>query len=275
MLCKEEAGFIKSSSNSFSRVNPEADVWFVITSPTVDNADGLPARLLERYSNLYVVTTDLETVFKNTSLEDFFMSGLWHKGTPWPIIQLSDILRVALVWRFGGFYTDIDTVCLKDIFPLQNFVIGGHYPRNQIANGAFHFLHHHQVMEDLMTKMIEGYKPSLWGSMGPFTWTRYIKKLCKIPDMQHLFPDNSSEPIKCGNISILPEEYLLPYPWWEFKQLYVPGKWQEFMATFKNKSYSIHLYENKSKGLKIIQGSDSIYEGAARNFCPVTHPLLT
>ncbi|XP_037786363.1 uncharacterized protein LOC119582204 [Penaeus monodon] len=89
---------------SFSRVNPEADVWFVITSPTVDNADGLPARLLERYSNLYVVTTDLETVFKNTSLEDFFMSGLWHKGTPWPIIQLSDILRVALVWRFGGFY---------------------------------------------------------------------------------------------------------------------------------------------------------------------------
>ncbi|XP_037786376.1 lactosylceramide 4-alpha-galactosyltransferase-like [Penaeus monodon] len=125
MLCKEEAGFIKSLRVVRNNVTNSR------------HADGLPARLLERYSNLYVVTTDLETVFKNTSLEDFFMSGLWHKGTPWPIIQLSDILRVALVWRFGGFYTDIDTVCLKDIFPLQNFVIGGHYPRNQIATERF------------------------------------------------------------------------------------------------------------------------------------------
>ncbi|XP_037786364.1 lactosylceramide 4-alpha-galactosyltransferase-like [Penaeus monodon] len=126
--------------------------------------------------------------------------------------------------------------------------------------------------------------------MGPFTWTRYIKKLCKIPDMQHLFPDNSSEPIKCGNISILPEEYLLPYPWSGSKVplithprlakgMIIPDlslvPESNMASTFKNKSYSIHLYENKSKGLKIIQGSDSIYEGAARNFCPVTHPLLT
>ncbi|XP_047492763.1 lactosylceramide 4-alpha-galactosyltransferase-like [Penaeus chinensis] len=110
--------------------------------------------------------------------------------------------------------------------------------------------------------------------MGPVTMTKIIRDLCAIPNMQHLFPENSLEPIKCGNISILPDVYLLPYPWWEFKKIYEPGKWQEFIAQFKNKSYSIHAYENKSKHLKIKQGSDSVYEGAARNFCPITHPLL-
>nr|XP_027227984.1 lactosylceramide 4-alpha-galactosyltransferase-like [Penaeus vannamei] len=259
---------------SFSRENPEADVWFVMTSPTVNDDEGLPSRLLQNYTNLHVVTTDLGTVFKDTLLEEFFMSGRWHRDTPWPMIQLSDILRVALLWRFGGFYTDIDTVCLKNISPLRNFVLAGRSARNQIANGAFHFEHHHEFLAFLMPQMIAEYKPKLWGSMGPITMTKCIKNLCKIPDMRQIFPSNSSEPVKCGNITIIPNEYLLPYPWWEYKKVYEPGKWQEFMAQFKNKSYSIHAYENKSKRLKIVQGSDSVYEGAARNFCPFTHPLL-
>lgn len=65
------------------------------------------------------------------------------------------MVRLALVWRFGGFYTDFDTVCLRDVRSLSN-VVGSQSP--EIVNNAiFHFDHHHPFIHKNMEQQNENF----------------------------------------------------------------------------------------------------------------------
>nr|XP_027227983.1 lactosylceramide 4-alpha-galactosyltransferase-like [Penaeus vannamei] len=258
------------SVESYTRENPNADVWYVMTSPIVNNTDTLPGRLLDHYPNLHFVLADLDLIFNGTVLEEFFKSGRWHKNTPWPVIQLSDLLRVVLTWRFGGFYSDTDTVCIKNVSPLENSVVTSHSRRDHISNGVFHFKHHHEFLTMVMSTMIQYYHPRSWGSMGPSTFNSCVQRSCNLKRLRDLFPTNSSDPVTCGNLTVLPEYYLLPYPWNQFRKIFEPGKWNDFVETH-TKTYSIHAYGKVNKGMLVRIGSNSIYEGAARTFCPLSY----
>ncbi|XP_042859246.1 lactosylceramide 4-alpha-galactosyltransferase-like [Penaeus japonicus] len=255
---------------SFARENPKAEVWYVMTTSAVNNTNGLPGRLLDHYPNLHVVSADLDMVFNNTLLEEFFTSGAWYRNTPWPMIQISDLLRVLLVWRYGGFYSDTDTVCLKSISPLKNVIVTSTGDRNHIANGVFHFTNRHEFITFIMSTMTKMYSPRAWGSMGPNTFNRCTREYCKLPNLQSLFPKEREDPIKCGNITVLPEYYLLPYPWNQYRKIFREGGWKNFIATHK-KTYAIHAYGKVNGGMLIKVGSNSIYEGASRTFCPISY----
>ncbi|XP_047493089.1 lactosylceramide 4-alpha-galactosyltransferase-like [Penaeus chinensis] len=258
------------SVESHTRENPNADVWYVMTSPIVNNTDKLPSRLLDHYPNLRIVSVDLDLVFNGTTLEEFFKSGRWHRNTPWPVIQLSDLLRVLLTWRFGGFYSDTDTVCIKDLSPLENVLVTSTTSRNHISNGVFHFYHHHEFLTMVMSTMIQMYHPKAWGSMGPSTFGSCVQRSCNLKDIRYLFPKNSSDPVTCGNVTILPEFYLLPYPWNQYRKIFEPEKWDEFVETHSH-TFSIHSYGKVNGGMVVKIGSNSIYDGAARTFCPLSY----
>ncbi|XP_037786279.1 lactosylceramide 4-alpha-galactosyltransferase-like [Penaeus monodon] len=196
------------------------------------------------------------------------MYNIWRSfSTAWPVIQLSDLLRVVLTWRFGGFYSDTDTVCIKDLSPLENVVVTSRY---RISNGAFHFKHHHEFLTMAMSTMIRMYNPKHWGSMGPNTFSSCVQRSCNIRNLRYLFPENSSVAVTCGNVTILPEFYLLPYPWNQYRTLFEPGKWDEFLKTHA-KTFAIHTFGKVNKGMLVKIGSNSIYEGAARTFCPLSY----
>ncbi|XP_037786377.1 lactosylceramide 4-alpha-galactosyltransferase-like [Penaeus monodon] len=191
-------------------------------------------------------------------------------STARPVSQLSDLLRVVLTWRFGGFYSDTDTVCIKDLSPLKNVVVTSHKRRNHISNGVFHFKHHHEFLTMAMSTMIRMYNPKHWGSMGPNTFSSCVQRSCNLRNLRYLFPENSSVPVTCGNVTILPEFYLLPYAWYEHRNILEPGKWDEFVKTHA-KTFTIHVFGQVNKGMQVKIGSNSIYEGAARTFCPLLY----
>jgi mannosyltransferase OCH1-like enzyme len=47
-------------------------------------------------------------------------------------VQMSDMARVALVWRYGGFYSDNDVVALSSISDLSNAIAF------EVASTKFH-----------------------------------------------------------------------------------------------------------------------------------------
>ncbi|XP_069936821.1 lactosylceramide 4-alpha-galactosyltransferase-like [Cherax quadricarinatus] len=112
---------------SMAQQNPEARVWYVMTAPAVEMKDGLPPRLLQQYTNLQVVTTDLGKVFSNTPLMPLYTNRTWNINTTWPAVNLSDMVRLALVWRVGGFYSDTDVVCISSLAALRNVVFPDSY----------------------------------------------------------------------------------------------------------------------------------------------------
>ncbi|XP_069940464.1 lactosylceramide 4-alpha-galactosyltransferase-like [Cherax quadricarinatus] len=141
---------------SMAQQNPEAKVWYVMTAPAVEARDGLPPRLLQQYTNLRVVTTDLWRIFNNTPLMPLYTSGAWNINTKWPAVNLSNMVRLALVWRVGGFYSDTDVVCISSLATLRNVV--GFQLKNEINNAVFHFDRHHDLMKLMMTHFIQGFE---------------------------------------------------------------------------------------------------------------------
>lgn len=66
---------------SYAQQNPGAKVWFLVTSPTLDDSDRLVARLRAHYGNLRVVAVDLDRLFAGTPVEQIFTSGNWTRET--------------------------------------------------------------------------------------------------------------------------------------------------------------------------------------------------
>ncbi|XP_042857551.1 lactosylceramide 4-alpha-galactosyltransferase-like isoform X2 [Penaeus japonicus] len=272
--CKTTPSFrVWCAVESWSRQNPSSQVWYVMTSLTVNDTDGLVSRLQEEYKNLRIVGADVEKIFKGTGLNNLFSSRKWIIKAKWPPVKLSDMLRVALVWRWGGFYTDTDTVCIKDVSPLRNIISFSDSKLNKISNGAFQFQQHHKFLELLMDVQTKSFAPGSWGSLGPAAVTAVAKRMCNTTDFRKL-PGDKNEPLVCGDLSLLPQKYLLPLPWTEYSRLFAKGTGEKFFSQF-NSTYVIHLFSAMSRKRKLHIGDNSIYEIAAKHFCPVTFQHAT
>lgn len=65
------------------------------------------------------------------------------------------MVRLALVWHYGGFYTDYDTVCLRGVHNLRNVV--GSQSSEIVNNAVFHFDNHHLFVQKNMERQNENF----------------------------------------------------------------------------------------------------------------------
>ncbi|XP_068220973.1 lactosylceramide 4-alpha-galactosyltransferase-like isoform X2 [Palaemon carinicauda] len=110
------------SVESWAAQHPEKTVWFILVSPFIDDTTGVRKSLFSQYSNIKIVTSNLEEIFSETPLWELFNSDKWQRGTSWAKINLSDMLRVALVWKWGGIYADTDSICIRSTSNLTDAV---------------------------------------------------------------------------------------------------------------------------------------------------------
>jgi hypothetical protein len=77
---------------------------------------------LEKYPNIKIYRLDIDEIIKDTILENWFNSNKKKitKGEHY-LSHLSDILRYALLYKNGGFYSDLDTITVKSIEKLLKY----------------------------------------------------------------------------------------------------------------------------------------------------------
>ena len=77
-----------------------------------------------------------------------------------PIVHHSDAIRIALIYKYGGWYSDLDMVFLKSIKNLRN-VLGSDYYNlpefedpdflgRQVSNAIFHFDKGHLFLDNCL-----------------------------------------------------------------------------------------------------------------------------
>lgn len=86
----------------------------------------------KNYHNIRFRHIDLLTYSDNTPVQDFVRSGIMNY-TKYPVEHYSDMLRLLILYKFGGIYMDLDAMSLKQI-PLIDF-IGAELPLGILANG--------------------------------------------------------------------------------------------------------------------------------------------
>ena len=199
----------------------------------------------------------MNTLYKSVTTFDIMMkmnvANLTH----------SDAIRMVVINRFGGWYSDLDFVFLRSFHNdtknsnLKNFVAScdlnsdpgtdrnsKHNRGKLIANGLFHNDAGHFFLETAMNVFDETFVNGIHLSSGPMVFTAALKKLCD-PEYGNNTPfvpvDYSRN--RCSGIELFEPWLFYPVDWFHStilnkNHMLVDSYWEE---KFKN-SVAVHFY---------------------------------
>ena len=212
------------------------------------------------------------------------------------------------MWKYGGIYSDLDTVTLKSFKPLMDKGKSGigHMFENyaDIANGIMVFQSKFPFIFYVIEKFAKNYDANIWGKNGPILLAKSLLEYCDIDNIhQHLLPGYkmpqgktvhfTRPPMKqqtlvyldkrhkCFNFTIFPKHYFYPIMFYPFKD-----RQQLFNAFAKNlsldesnwkaiyESYSVHFFDKITYNLKTKPGENSFYEKLASLYCTFTYSYI-
>lgn len=106
-----------------------------MTSKSID-FDSVTIKTLSRYyPNLQITLINLDRFFIGTQLEHFYLFSDWENGQ-YANNDLSDALRLLTIYKYGGYYFDLDIIHLRSVTNYINFIAAE--DGRWVANGAMH-----------------------------------------------------------------------------------------------------------------------------------------
>ena len=84
----------------------------IVLTNTDSRLQSLPDYLVKHYKNLVLARADFANLVSDTPLAKIFQES---SHTKYFLNNISDIIRVILLWRFGGTYLDSDIISLKPL----------------------------------------------------------------------------------------------------------------------------------------------------------------
>ncbi|XP_055811688.1 uncharacterized protein LOC129881531 [Solanum dulcamara] len=222
----------------------------IILSKTLDSPSGsiIFRPLVELGYRILVVTPDLCSLFENTPAESWFIDLKNGKKDPGkvPLAQnLSNLIRLAVLYKYGGVYLDTDFIILKDFSRLRNSIGAQSMNKNgnwtRLNNALLIFDRSHPLVYKFMEEFALSFDGNRWGQNGPYLVSRVVEK------------------VKDYNFSVLPPRAFYPMDWIKIKGLFNAkndSRWVEAKVFELNeKTYGIHLWNSQSSNMKIEHGS--------------------
>jgi len=197
-------------------------------------------------------------------------------SSPKRIAHLSDALRLALVYKLGGWYADIDVIIVKsfaDNFPLDpdtdkfyissdqkhiwfpstdgdgHEVIGG-----KLANGFFGAMSKlSPFLWKTMQLFPQTFNNQIWSSGGAEPLTQALIQTCNPTQKGSVTVGGQFTAAKCEGIRLLPAESFYPFAWTNAVEMFNGRKPEEWRRVFKD-TFSIDFFASSLKAkLKIMR----------------------
>ncbi|XP_062224851.1 uncharacterized protein At4g19900-like [Phragmites australis] len=228
-----------------------------VASDTMDSAGGNDRLrpFLERGFRVAAASPDFAYLLNGTPAEAWL--GVVQRGgvSPGsvPLGQnLSNLLRLALLYRYGGIYLDADVVVLKPFSDLRNAIgaqavdeATGDWRR--LNNAVMIFDRGHPLLREFIAEFAATFDGSKWGHNGPYLVSRVAARLRRRPGL---------------DVTVLPPRAFYPVDWNKIGGLFIAPKerkderWVKAkVENIKGESFGIHLWNRESRRLKIEEGS--------------------
>ncbi|KAL6651090.1 hypothetical protein ACP70R_010015 [Stipagrostis hirtigluma subsp. patula] len=167
--------------------------------------------------------------------------------------NLSNLLRLALLYRYGGVYLDADVVVLRPLSGLRNAIgaqavdeATGDWRR--LNNAVMAFDRGHPLLREFIAEFAATFHGSKWGHNGPYLVSRVAARL------RHHSPGL--------NMTVLPPRAFYPVDWNNIGGLFTAPKdrkderWVKAkVENIKSKSFGIHMWNRESRKLEMEEGS--------------------
>jgi lactosylceramide 4-alpha-galactosyltransferase len=154
--------------------NPDANIFVYYMKGLISQ------ELLHTYSNIKPIKINLLEIFRGTILADWWeKNGLEVLKGHYAIGHISDILRLVLLYKYGGFYSDLDTITIRSIEPLLKYNGVGYLldvTSDSVGNGILVFSEKHPFLLKVMHDIIRNYDPTHWSGIGPRVIMRVLGK---------------------------------------------------------------------------------------------------
>ncbi|KAL7095391.1 hypothetical protein ACP275_10G020900 [Erythranthe tilingii] len=239
---------------SLFQTNPTS--CLIILSKTMDSGNG--RKLLEPVTDLgfrvRAISPDLWGLVKNTPAESWFdeiKNGTKETGKI-PLPQnLSNLIRLVALYKYGGVYLDTDFIILKDFSGLRNSIgaqsidLSGNWTR--LNNAFLVFDKKHPLVFKFIEEFALNFDGNKWGHNGPYLVSRVVNRVKKTDEF---------------DFTILPPMAFYPVDWTRVAGFFgrpngpVGAKWVEAkIRQLNGSSYGVHLWNSQSSRFKIEQGS--------------------
>ncbi|XP_043689773.1 lactosylceramide 4-alpha-galactosyltransferase [Telopea speciosissima] len=243
------------SIESLFKSHPNA--CLLILSNSMDSRRGVPMLkpFLEKGFRVTAIPPNFDYIFKNTPAEAWFDRLKNGKIDPGQVSlgqNLSNLLRLAVLYKFGGVYIDTDVIILKSFSNLRN-VIGaqtlnlqtGNWSR--LNNAVLIFDRKHPLLLKFIEEFALTFDGSKWGHNGPYLVSRVVSRMTGQPGF---------------NFTVLPPPAFYPVEWSRVQSLFqsseddVHSKWVSAKLRYiRRQSMAVHLWNKHSRKLKVEEGS--------------------
>ncbi|RZC79318.1 hypothetical protein C5167_003511 [Papaver somniferum] len=229
----------------------------IILSRSMDSREGakILSPLTARGFKVTALTPDLKFLFKNTPAKAWFddmKKGLKDPGQI-PFAQnLSNLLRLVTLYKYGGVYLDTDFIVLKSFSGLRNSIGAQSVDIqtkqwNRLNNAVLVFDKNHPLLYKFIENFCRTFDGNTWGFNGPYLVSRVIQEVSGKPGY---------------DFTVLPPMAFYPVDWIKiggyFQKPVTPHelKWVEAkVLQLHRETYAVHLWNRESGKLRIEQGS--------------------
>ncbi|XP_061375568.1 uncharacterized protein LOC133317704 [Gastrolobium bilobum] len=248
------------SVESLFKSHPKA--CLVIVSESLDSDTG--TRILRPFVNngfrVIAIAPDFNYIFKGTHAEAWFnrlKNGNVNPGEVSLGQNLSNLLRLALLYKFGGTYMDADVMVLKSFSKLRNVIGAQNFDVktgkwSRLNNAVLIFDKKHPLLFKFIEEFALTFDGNKWGHNGPYLISRVISRVSGRPGF---------------NFTVLPPSAFYPVDWRGIGSLFggprdeLHSKWLvKKMEQIRKESLAVHLWNRQSRNLEVVKGSivDSI-----------------
>ncbi|EOA34094.1 hypothetical protein CARUB_v10021594mg [Capsella rubella] len=242
---------------SLFKFHPNSCLILVSNSFDCDRGTLILKPFIDKGLKVLPIKPDFAYIFKDTLAEKWFER--LKKGTLSPGVipleqNLSNLLRLVLLYKYGGIYLDTDVIVLKPLTSLHN-VIGAQTVDavtrkwSRLNNAVLIFDKNHPLLKRFIDEFSRTFNGNKWGHNGPYLVSRVIARINIAPSSDLGF-------------SVLPPSAFYPVDWTRIKRFYraptneTEANWLRMRLTHLRKNtFAVHLWNRESKKLRIEEGS--------------------
>lgn len=243
------------SISSLFKTHPNG--CLIIASNSLNSRDGM--KILKPFLNkgfrVTSISPDFDYLFKGTPAETWYNQLMLGNVNPGEVAlgqNLSNLLRLGLLYRFGGIYLDTDVIVLKNLGELRN-VIGaqtvdlGSGNWSRLNNAVMIFDEGHPLLYKFIQEFALTFDGNKWGHNGPYLVSRVVLRVAE----------------RVGyNFTVLSPMAFYPVDWSRIRGLFEGprslshSKWLlAKLRQIQSQSYAVHLWNKHSRGFEIEKGS--------------------
>ncbi|KAK4253233.1 hypothetical protein QN277_010563 [Acacia crassicarpa] len=229
----------------------------VILSRTLDSKNGyhILKPLIDRGFKVEAFTPDLPFLFQSTPAESWLHDLIQGKKDPGeiPLPQnLSNLIRLVALYKYGGIYLDTDFIILKPFKGLRNCIgaqswdsVSKHW--TILNNAVLVFDKNHPLLLRFIQEFALNFNGNKWGYNGPYLLTRVVKTMKEEDGL---------------NLTVLPPMAFYPVDWTRIGVWFEKPKNRDesrsveaTLIQLRGQSYGVHLWNKLSGKLAVQQGS--------------------